>query len=107
MAFASVTMRAHVWDQMEGVFLAEIAAEDRPPPSAQLKAELAAAWARGRAAFTDVALDEETFVRHLARALTRMSDGASISALVADDLYIACACLAGARGAATAFIERH
>jgi RNA polymerase sigma-70 factor (ECF subfamily) len=96
-----------VADQLECIFWAEIPAKDRPALGDQLKADLASAWARGRAAFADVPLDPEPFVRHLARALIRMSDGAAISVLVADDLYIACACLAGVKGAANAFLERH
>lgn len=73
-----------------------------------LEADLVAACARGRAAFADLALDDQTFVKHLARVIEM--GGASPSALSTlpiEDLFLACACLAGTEGAAAAFSARH
>lgn len=93
-------------DRLEAVFLAEVSPQDRQRFRDQLKTDLAAACARGRAAFAEVPLDDEIFVRHLARAAMRMSDGAALSALAAEDLYLACACLVGAPGAADALMAQ-
>jgi RNA polymerase sigma-70 factor (ECF subfamily) len=93
-------------DGLERVFLCEVAAADRHRFEPDLAADLSAALARGRAAFSEIALPDHAFARHLARAATRMSDGARLSELVAEDLYLACACLVGAPGAANAFTSR-
>ena len=81
--------------------------EDRHRFGDQLPADILAACARGREAFAEIPLDDETFARHLARAVIRMSDGIALSALIAEDLYLACACLVGAHGAANALITLH
>jgi RNA polymerase sigma-70 factor (ECF subfamily) len=94
-------------DRLETAFLAEVAPEDRHRFGDQPKADISAACARGREAFAEIPLDDETFARHLARAATRMSDGAALSGLAAEDLYLACACLVGAPGAANALMVRH
>jgi RNA polymerase sigma-70 factor (ECF subfamily) len=94
-------------DRVEAAFLAEISPEDRHRFGDHLKAEISAACARGREACAEIPLDDETFARHLARAATRMSDGAALSALVAEDLYLACACVVGAPGAANVLMARH
>ncbi len=79
-----------------------------PHADPTLEAALAAACARGRAAFEKITLDDRTFVRHLARALgTDEATPASISALAIEDLYLACACLAGVPEAAVLFSARH
>jgi RNA polymerase sigma-70 factor (ECF subfamily) len=73
-----------------------------------LGAVLAAACARGRAAFPYVALDDQTFVRYLARAINKDDRTAStIPALPLEDLYLACACLEGGEKAAVAFATRY
>ncbi len=78
------------------------------PIDAAFEAELAAACARGRAAFSQVALDDRTYVRHLARTLkTNAGSPSSVSALALEDLYLAGACLAGSEGAAAAFTAQH
>ena len=87
-------------DRLEAAFLAELSPSDRERFGDQLKADISAACARGREAFAELPLDDETFARHLARAAVRMPDGAALSSLVAEDLYLACACLLGAPGAA-------
>jgi RNA polymerase sigma-70 factor, ECF subfamily len=94
-------------DRLEAVFLAEVSPQERHRFGEQLKADLAAACARGREAFAEIPLDDEIFARHLARAAMRMSDGAALSALVAEDLYLACACLVGVPGAANALMTQH
>jgi RNA polymerase sigma-70 factor (ECF subfamily) len=94
-------------DRLEEAFLAEVPPQDRHTFGPDLKADISAAWARGRAAFPEIPLEDQTFAHHLARAATRMSDGAALSELVAEDLYLACACLVGAPGAANAFMSGH
>jgi RNA polymerase sigma-70 factor (ECF subfamily) len=65
--------------------------------------DVAAAHARGRAAFPALDLDQATFAAHAAR----VAAGASVSALAAEDLFLASACLAGVPGAAAAFAARY
>jgi RNA polymerase sigma-70 factor, ECF subfamily len=73
-----------------------------------LEADLAAACARGRAAFDQLALDDGTFAGYLGRVVERSETSPSaISTLAIEDLYLACACLAGCEGAAAAFTARH
>jgi len=58
--------------------------------------QLVAGIAAGRAAFSDFALDDTVFARHLARALTTADLApTALSTLAFPDLYLACACLAG------------
>lgn len=71
------------------------------------RAELRNAWVRAKAAFPGVSLDEDSFATHVGRALGRITDGASVSELVFDDLYIACACLLRAWGATQDFLRRY
>ncbi|HEY2903386.1 MAG TPA: hypothetical protein VGL59_22570 [Polyangia bacterium] len=72
--------------------------------SPALEQQLTRACARGRAAFHALVLDDETFVRHLARCLSRIDDATpSLDQLAIEDLYLACACLTGVAGAAAAF----
>ncbi len=60
---------------------------------ANLEGELRGACARGRSAFPQVALDDLTFVRHLARVLKREErSGLEVSKLAIEDLFLACAC---------------
>jgi RNA polymerase sigma-70 factor (ECF subfamily) len=79
-----------------------------PAADAALEDELAAACARGRAAFPELAVSDPAFVRHLARVVSVGEAGAEpIAALVIEDLYLACACLARCEGAVSAFEARH
>jgi RNA polymerase sigma-70 factor (ECF subfamily) len=74
-----------------------------------LDAHLAAAVARGRSAYPDLAVDDLTFVRHLARCLSSRSNAETdppLEQLHVEDLYLACACVAGVSGAAKRFEER-
>ena len=72
------------------------------------QSELAAAVARGRAGFPDLAVDDRTFAAHLTSVLApNPPTGASLDALAIEDLYLACACGAQAPGAAAAFTARH
>ena len=101
-------------EALSATFLRELAETKpgEPPagvePDLSLDADLAAACARGHAAFNRLALDDQAFVKRLART-TKMSggDARAISALAIEDLFLACACLAGIEGAATAFNARH
>jgi RNA polymerase sigma-70 factor (ECF subfamily) len=78
------------------------------PADPAWEAALTAACARGRAAFERFTLDDRTFVRHLARAIgTDEATPASISGLAVEDLYLACACLAGSPEAVALFSARH
>ena len=88
-------------------FMDELAAKGSPPTSAPaLETALADACARGRAAFPALALDEDAFVRHLARTLPG-PDAASMATLAADDMFLAAACLAKVPGAVDTFAQRH
>ena len=78
-----------------------------PGADTELEARLAALVARGQAAHPGLALDGVTFVRHLARCLSGAgAEAAALEALEIEDLYLACACLAGVTGAAARFEER-
>jgi RNA polymerase sigma-70 factor, ECF subfamily len=78
------------------------------PADPTLEADLVAACARGRAAFGDLGLDDRTFAKHLARVIKMGGASPStIPALAIEDLFLACACLAGTEGAAAAFSARH
>jgi RNA polymerase sigma-70 factor, ECF subfamily len=69
---------------------------------------LVSACARGRSAFTQVALDDLTFVRYLARVLEKEAlVGSAVSALPLEDLYLACACLEGCADAVAIFAARY
>ena len=102
-------------ETLSATFLRELAETDRPgearagaEPDPTLEADLAAACARGQAAFDKLVLDGTTFARHLARAVKL--GGATpraLSALAIEDLFLACACLAGIEGAAAEFSARH
>ena len=73
-----------------------------------LASELATACARGRAAFAHVALDDRTFVKHLARVLEKDGQaGATVSSLALEDLYLACACVEGCAEAMATFAARY
>jgi len=73
-----------------------------------LEATLADAWARGRAAFPQLAVDDDTFARHLGRVIRLGgTDLLTVGELPMEDLYLACACLAGIAGAVAAFQARH
>jgi RNA polymerase sigma-70 factor (ECF subfamily) len=98
----SATFRRELADANRG----ERAAGVDPDPA--LQANLVAACARGHAAFADLVLDDQTFVRHLARVVQGGGfDPSAIPSLAIEDLFLACACLAGAEGAAAAFSARH
>jgi RNA polymerase sigma-70 factor (ECF subfamily) len=64
---------------------------------------LSAAVLRGRAAWPDLALDDDVFVRHLARHVAP----AALAAAHVEDLFLACACASSVAGAAEAFDRAH
>jgi RNA polymerase sigma-70 factor (ECF subfamily) len=74
----------------------------------RLASELGAACARGHAAYPQLALEDARFAAHLGRAVGLAPSGCeSVEALAVEDLYLACACLAGLPGAAATFEARH
>ena len=85
------------------------AAPEAPEPEVQtLESDLAAACARGRATFPALAVPDDAFVRYLAHVQGLGGAGAQpITALPIEDLYLACACLAGVEGAVAALGTRH
>ena len=102
-------------EALSAVFLGELAERDSPgEPQGRaakdpaLEANLAAACARGRADFGTLVLDDLTFAKHLGRTIKMGgADPSAISALAIEDLFLACACSAGAEGAAAVFNARH
>src|SRR5882672_3021317 len=71
------------------------------------ESELAAAFARGRAAFADLLLELEVFARHLRRVVAHIGETNALSGLAIEDLFLACACLEHVPGAAEQLLERH
>jgi len=102
-------------ETLSAIFLRELAEPDHPGESTRradtdpsLEASLTTVCARGRGAFGTLALDDQTFAKHLARAIKLGgASPSSISTLAIEDLFLACACLAGIEGAAVAFSARH
>ncbi len=80
--------------------------QEGPPPGLELR--LVAICARGRAAHPGLAVDDAAFARHIGRCAA--GDGAEpppdLDDLEIEDLFLACACVAGAPGSATAFDAR-
>ncbi len=85
-------------------FLAALPEEARraQPAPAQLEPLLAAAVARGRAAWPAVSLEPTRYVEHLAAVLARGEEPTRLEALHLEDLYLACAAATGERGAIAA-----
>jgi RNA polymerase sigma-70 factor (ECF subfamily) len=73
-----------------------------------LERQLEAWVARGRAAHPDLSLDPVTFVRHLARVMSRVAPEGSTppDALQFEDLYLAAACATGVPGSEARFETR-
>ncbi|HLK90272.1 MAG TPA: sigma-70 family RNA polymerase sigma factor [Polyangia bacterium] len=80
---------------------------DPRPSGPGSSADTAAAFARGRAAYPQLAVDHEAFARHLARAAGWIPDAATLATLVVEDLFLACACLTNVAGAADTIIALH
>src|SRR5262245_7591642 len=74
--------------------------------TADLAGLLGALYARGRKAHPRLSVSEDAFGRCLARCLDDGSPRA-LDKLAIEDLYLACACAAGVRGAAAAFETEH
>jgi RNA polymerase sigma-70 factor, ECF subfamily len=74
-------------------------------------ADLDAACARGRAGNPGLSVDDATFVEHLERAVAAADRKAGadgpLSELAIEDLFLACACLVQAPGAAVEVDRRH
>ena len=91
---------------------AESAADDGARATADggdLGGRLAALYERGRAAHAGLAVTEAAFGRYLARAVAAAAARGPcppLEQLAIEDFYLACACSAGAAGAAVAFEAR-
>ena len=91
---------------------AESAADDGARATADggdLGGRLAALYERGRAAHAGLAVTEAAFGRYLARAVAAAAARGPcppLEQLAIEDFYLACACTAGAAGAAVAFEAR-
>jgi RNA polymerase sigma-70 factor (ECF subfamily) len=94
-------------DRVEAAFRAEVPSIENSRLGPDLRAQIETALDRGRAAFPELSLDEQTFARHLARAVARISDMATLAGLVVEDLYLACACLTGSAGAVNTLVTLH
>jgi RNA polymerase sigma-70 factor (ECF subfamily) len=68
--------------------------------------DLGRAFARGRAAHPRLKLTAESFGRHLARS-KEARRGRAAKELPIEDLYLACACTAGVKGAAASFEAKY
>lgn len=91
-------------DRVEAAFRAEVPSIDRARLGSDLKAQIEGALDRGRAAFPELSLDDQTFARHLARAVVQISDSATLPSLAVEDLYLACACLTSSPGAVNTLV---
>ncbi|HVV49298.1 MAG TPA: sigma-70 family RNA polymerase sigma factor [Polyangia bacterium] len=92
---------------LAATFRAELAGGE-PATDGDLERELAAACALGHRVFAQIALDDWTFVRHLARVFKRdANDEAALSALALEDLFLSCACLEGDAAATAIFRARY
>jgi RNA polymerase sigma-70 factor (ECF subfamily) len=70
--------------------------------TAELAETLADLYGRGRAAYPKLAVSEQAFGRRIARVMD--SDRTcALDQIPAEDVYLACACIEGARGSAAAF----
>jgi len=88
------------FQQQTSVVAVRLADVDAP----SLAPLLASLYARGREAFPDLAVSEEAFGRYLARCA---SDPKALANLAIEDVYLACACSEGVRGATAEFDEKH
>jgi RNA polymerase sigma-70 factor (ECF subfamily) len=74
----------------------------------ELASDLLAACARGHATFPQLPLEDATFAAHLGRVVAVSESGLDpLDTLAVEDLYLACACLAGLPRAAATFEARH
>jgi RNA polymerase sigma-70 factor (ECF subfamily) len=91
------------------IFWSESGERPADPATAEAVAsDLAAGLAAARAAFPQLVLDEAVFIRHLARTMRAAAiPPGAVGALVAMDLYLACACLARLPEAASTLQARH
>ncbi|HVZ72475.1 MAG TPA: sigma-70 family RNA polymerase sigma factor [Polyangia bacterium] len=73
----------------------------------ELESTLIVLCARGREAHPGLAVDDEVFARHLGRCVASAPEPPpSLDALEIEDLFLACACVAGVPGAPEAFDAR-
>jgi RNA polymerase sigma-70 factor, ECF subfamily len=88
---------------LSSLFLGDLEPERRAQYEgiSDLELRLASMFDAGRAAFSAVTLDAESYVRHLANIVGET--GASLDSLQAADLYLACACAHGEPNAVATF----
>ncbi|MDC0668117.1 sigma-70 family RNA polymerase sigma factor [Nannocystis radixulma] len=81
--------------------------DDGPPDERDLAAALTRAVARGAAAWPALEVEVAVFRAYLVARLPAEGDPlAALEAMAIEDLYLACACVAGERRAIAAFTER-
>jgi RNA polymerase sigma-70 factor (ECF subfamily) len=100
-ASASPSLSPHLLDA-----IARPEARDEMASGPDLEARLAGLLADGRAAWPEVAVPDDAFMRHLGERLPVAGARAALAATHAGDLYLACACLRGDPAALVAFEER-
>jgi RNA polymerase sigma-70 factor (ECF subfamily) len=94
-------------ERLASIFRAETPGVENFRVEPGLGAAIKDAFICGRSAFPTIQPDEESFARHLARAVARKADGATLATLAIADLYLACACLLGIAGAAETLVALH
>jgi RNA polymerase sigma-70 factor (ECF subfamily) len=90
---------------LDRAFLEGLGGSANAPPDLELR--LAALLLLGRAAHPSLSVDDEAFARHLGRCVASAGDEApALEDLQVEDLFLACACVERAPGAAEAFDAR-
>jgi RNA polymerase sigma-70 factor (ECF subfamily) len=80
--------------------------DERAAEPGRVAEALAACWARGRAAFPELPVSAAAFARRLSAHVEAGEDpAAAVAATIAEDFYLAAACVEGTAGAAEA-LER-
>jgi RNA polymerase sigma-70 factor, ECF subfamily len=94
-------------DRLAAIFCAAMPESQASRLESGLGSAIKDAFVRGCAAFSTLRVDEESFTRHLAHALARRSDSATLVKLAIEDLYLVCACMTDVPGAAKLLVSRH
>ncbi len=87
--------------------LGERVSVEEPPLCDALSVQFHRARSRARAIYPELFVEDRIFARHLAWAIGWTNDGATLSTLVIEDLYLACACANGVGGAADILITAY
>ncbi len=97
-------------NQLSELLAAELGARLGPeavPAPAELRAGIAAAWERARAAWPELSVEADAFVRHVARHLPAADPVGALGSLHAEDLYLALGCGRGEPFALESFERLH